>query len=261
MPLAGFFDMVGIYKITSPTGAVYIGQSIDILRRFANYRLLRCKTQVRLYNSLVKHGAEKHKFDIICTCDKEDLNEFEIYYIDLFQSFNTERGMNLCSGGLANREVSDETKKKMSESMRGNKNPFYGKKHSSETLKKMKQKFISESTREKIRASKKNLSLESRLNISEGQKKRAPLSILSRIKMSRSQRGRKHSEETKRKISEGNSKRIGQYSLNGEKVGEYNSITDASLLTGIKRTSISGCVNGRAKKTKGFLWKKLNETK
>lgn len=28
----------GIYKITSPSGRVYVGQSVDIERRFAEYR-------------------------------------------------------------------------------------------------------------------------------------------------------------------------------------------------------------------------------
>jgi hypothetical protein len=30
----------GIYKITSPSGKVYIGQSVDIKRRFTTYKIL-----------------------------------------------------------------------------------------------------------------------------------------------------------------------------------------------------------------------------
>ena len=54
--------MIGIYKITSPTNKIYIGQSIDIENRFTKYKSLDCKNQVRLYNSLKKYGFDKHKF-------------------------------------------------------------------------------------------------------------------------------------------------------------------------------------------------------
>ena len=43
----------GIYKITSPTGRVYIGQSTAIEKRFNDYaRYTSCHRQVRLYASL-----------------------------------------------------------------------------------------------------------------------------------------------------------------------------------------------------------------
>ena len=56
--------MIGIYKITSPKGRVYIGQSIDILYRFKKYKQMQCKGQVRLYNSFLKHNVENHLFEI-----------------------------------------------------------------------------------------------------------------------------------------------------------------------------------------------------
>ena len=54
----------GIYKITSPTGRVYIGQSVDIKRRIRVYRYPeQVKSQRKLYDSLNKYGYEKHKFE------------------------------------------------------------------------------------------------------------------------------------------------------------------------------------------------------
>ena len=35
----------GIYKITSPTGKIYIGQSANIKSRITNYKNARCKCQ------------------------------------------------------------------------------------------------------------------------------------------------------------------------------------------------------------------------
>ena len=48
--------MIGIYKITSPSNKIYIGQSIDIEKRFYYYRKLYCLKQVKLYRSFIKIG-------------------------------------------------------------------------------------------------------------------------------------------------------------------------------------------------------------
>lgn len=85
--------MIGIYKITSPTKKVYIGKSINIERRFKNYKRLACKTQPILYKSLKKYGAENHKFEIVCECIESELNNLERYYQDLYSVIN-KNGMN-----------------------------------------------------------------------------------------------------------------------------------------------------------------------
>jgi len=80
------FIMIGIYKITSPNNEIYIGQSIDIQKRFKTYKLLHCKKQILLYLSFKKYGVENHLFEIICECDKEDLYNYERYYQLLYSS-------------------------------------------------------------------------------------------------------------------------------------------------------------------------------
>jgi group I intron endonuclease len=65
----------GIYKITSPTGRIYIGSSKDIQKRWWSYFSKNCKDQPKLYNSLCKYGVEKHTFEIIEYC------EFEILFL------------------------------------------------------------------------------------------------------------------------------------------------------------------------------------
>ena len=78
--------MVGIYKITSPTGKIYIGQSTNIKVRWNNYRKIRAKGQIKLYNSLIKHGPENHKFEVILECAEESLNKMERHYQELFNT-------------------------------------------------------------------------------------------------------------------------------------------------------------------------------
>lgn len=139
--------IIGIYKITSPTNKIYIGQSTNISQRFNSYRNYKCKGQSRLYNSLKKYGHEKHKFEIIMQCSIEELNQFEIYYIELFQTFNNKYGMNLQAGGY-NGSPSEETRQKLREINLGKKYSeetnkkkglsMLGRKHSEESIAKMK---------------------------------------------------------------------------------------------------------------------------
>ena len=72
--------MIGIYKIVNPNGKLYIGQSTNIEKRWRTYKTLHCKGQIKLYNSLKKHGFENHKFEIIEECDVTALEERETYW-------------------------------------------------------------------------------------------------------------------------------------------------------------------------------------
>lgn len=132
--------ITGIYKITSPTGRIYIGQAIDIKERFGDYKNLQSmKSQIRLYRSLEKYGVESHIFEVIEECSREELNCRERFWQDFYDVLG-ENGLNCilqeCNEfrkelsqetkdkiGNANRGriVSDETKKKMSEKRKGKK--------------------------------------------------------------------------------------------------------------------------------------------
>ena len=62
----------GIYKIISPSGKIYIGESENIPNRIYYYKIVSCKKQRRLYNSIKKYGWENHIFEIIEECDFVD---------------------------------------------------------------------------------------------------------------------------------------------------------------------------------------------
>lgn len=123
----------GIYKITSPTGRVYIGQSVNIHKRWADYRCLHnCSEQRRLYNSFKKHGVLSHNFEIIEVCTTDIINDREKYYVELLDC--VKHGLNIKAGG-------------------------FGKIHNAETIEKLRQKNIgkkmSAKSRAKMSASKK----------------------------------------------------------------------------------------------------------
>lgn len=127
--------MIGIYKITNPKRRVYIGQSVNIEKRWNKYKNLNCPEQPKLYRSLKKYGPDKHKFEILTQCLLEELNEMERYYQDLY-SANSEAGLNCTLTAASDRPVivSKETREKMSRNTAANR---VGKKHSTATRKKL----------------------------------------------------------------------------------------------------------------------------
>ena len=107
--------MVGIYKILSPEGCVYIGQSIDIERRRKEYSRVKNYGQPKLKRSFKKHGFENHIFNIIEECTIEQLNEKETFYKQqIIKELGWSKALfyQLIDGKGGNK--SDETKRKMS---------------------------------------------------------------------------------------------------------------------------------------------------
>lgn len=150
--------MSGIYKITNPKGRVYIGQSVNAEDRLSHYKRLDCKEQPKIYNSLKKYGVNSHKFEIVCFCELDKLNELERYYQELYNCINNGLNCRLTKTNDRSGFFSKETRLKMSISQKGRivsvesklkmsinrkgknkgiENPFFNKKHSLESKLKM----------------------------------------------------------------------------------------------------------------------------
>lgn len=169
----------GIYKVTSPSGKIYIGQSLHIQARFDKYKKFNCKNQIKLYRSLLKYGFDKHTFEIIQECEPEKLNESEKHFVDLFKTFNSEHGLNLKDGGGSKGKHSEETKLKCSISNKGRtfseetreklSKALKGKKQSAEHSRNLSKRrignknslgrILSQETKDKIRANNKTSKL------------------------------------------------------------------------------------------------------
>lgn len=115
-----------IYKISSPTGKIYIGQTCNWAKRRRTYQIYRCEKQPKLYASLKKHGQESHLFEIIHTlpADTEPsiISQYEQLYMDLYREcglimLNVSPSANSMTGF----RHTEETKLKMSESRKGKK--------------------------------------------------------------------------------------------------------------------------------------------
>ena len=83
-----------IYKITSPTDKVYIGQSWNWSNRISFYKNNSCKNQVKIYNSLLKYGYANHKVEIVHELPNDIsqsiLDDYEILYWQFYKDCHVE---------------------------------------------------------------------------------------------------------------------------------------------------------------------------
>lgn len=116
--------MVVIYKITSPSNKVYIGQTWNFKRRMSEYKALNIKRQVYLYNSFIKYGFDSHKFDVLYEFPKdisqEVIHRYELLYWQFYKDCGFEM-LNLTTPGIGPGRMSPETKAKMSKLSKGRK--------------------------------------------------------------------------------------------------------------------------------------------
>lgn len=214
-----------VYIHTFPNNKRYVGiTSSSTLHRwgdcgqgYANQKLM--------WRAIQKYGWDNIQHIVIAdNLTKKQACALEIQLIAFFQSNKSRYGYNVSDGGnipaprseetqkritekLRGRKLSAETRQKMSESRKGELNPFYGKKHSEETIVKLRAshmgKSATESTRRKLSEQRKgkSKSQEHKNKLSKSLLGH-PVSEETRLKMSLAKKGRKLSEETRRKMSE-----------------------------------------------------------
>ncbi|XWW92062.1 GIY-YIG endonuclease (mitochondrion) [Cordyceps javanica] len=172
----------GIYKWTNKvTNDIYVGQSIDLAKRFIRYfnlSYLKNRESLVISRALIKYGYSNFSLDILEYCDIKDLTEREQYYMDkLNPKYNTLK----VAGSSSGHKLSEETKAKISKSLKGiyvgEKSPLFGRTHSEET------KALMSLTRTRVN----NLG---KINTEE-----------TKELMRQKALGRKHSEETLLKMS------------------------------------------------------------
>ncbi len=130
-----FPNSPGVYKITNPNGLIYIGESVDLKTRCAAYlRPNSIKYQRAIYNSILKHGIDTHKIEVVELCEISKLKQKERYWQDFYNSMKNGLNCKLTKTNEKKEVVSDETKLLLKAKSKGVNNGFYGKKHSAETL-------------------------------------------------------------------------------------------------------------------------------
>lgn len=221
--------MIGIYKITNKiNGKCYIGQSVDIERRFTEHR---CPhgTVSSIKLAILKYGKDNFTYEVIEECSVSELDSREIFWIaHLKPEYNRN------AGGIGNKShyISDDLKKHLSQ-----KNKEYW---------------------ENLSDNKKS-EICSRLT---GHPKGHTVSAATREKLRQSNLGKRQSEETilKRKKTMMLKKSQGYVQNNSGHMKKilciddniiFNSVKSAGEYYSVTPSIISGVLKGRYKSCKG----------
>lgn len=232
--------MIGIYKITSPSGKVYIGQTTNFTKRKNYYKNGAKPYQIRIHNSLQKYGYDAHSIVLIEQCSVDNLNQRERYWQDFYDVIG-ENGLN-CRLTATNDKsgfLSESSKHKLSiakkkvvidgEWRKKFAYDWSGKNHSEETKRKM-----SESAK--------------------GKKKTAEhISKLPQNQKGYKSKSRSEEFKLNQKLYNGKSKIVYQYDKNDNLINQFISAAEAKRQTGVK--TINSVVLGKTKTAGGFKWR------
>ena len=221
-----------VYKYTSPSGKVYIGQTCQTLNSRASQGEGQ-RESPRFYNAIKKYGFENFTVEILAdNLTKEEADRLEVFYISFFNSINPEYGYNLSSGG-SSPIPSEETREKMRQKRLGRKSSKETKQKISKALTGIKR---SEETKEKLRKIAKERCKNPENNPMYG----------------------KHlSEEAKVKLSKANG-----LPVRCVETGEvYPSARAASAALGLKSNHINEHINNpkRYKTIGGYHWERISK--
>ena len=190
----------GVYEIRNLVdNKWYVGSSVMLHTRWSNHKYALNKgihTNTHLQNAWNKYGSEMFKFSVLLLCDVANRIYYEQNIQDrLHPQYNF---IGVVTNPMLGKKHSEEVKKKIGDAARGRKRTLI----SERAVK----KGMSDDTKRKISESKKAqknpVSSETRQRMSDAQKKRVhpPMLEETKRKLSESHKGRKCSEETRAKI-------------------------------------------------------------
>jgi len=253
-----------IYKITNPHGKVYIGRSHNFKRRMNEYRLLHCKDQPKLYNSLKKYGFENHSIEVIdlFESDLKYAHGKEMFWIRTFMSHSSKFGRDglNCNdggrGGVVGIPRSEETIRKIKETKK--KNPYIWSEEQKEAQSKRSKGRKYPNRKDDPDMIKRKIQKLAEIN--RGRKynlgiKRSPEAI---EKTASKLRGRKIRDNVRAALSihrEKTMRRVFQFDKSGNFISEHKSSAHAAKVFSCHPSAIRNVAIGRNRTYKGFIFK------
>lgn len=250
-----------VYMHISPNGKRYVGITCQpVCQRWRNGNGY--ARNEHFYRAISKYGWDSFKHIILFEGLNEDAAcEIEKELVEKFHLTNPKRGYNLHTGGL-HHTISESTRKKISESRKGlgagEKNPFYGKHHTEETLEKIRKPMECYDLEGNYITTYKSL-IDAAIDVSGDCSVIAKSCKKKNTKCYGFQWKYKGSNKiiTQYKRTAHNKRIVNQYTLDGVFIRQYESLQDAGKEYGGKASdkTIGQCCLGRQKKAYGFLWK------
>lgn len=124
MEVSKFKGQEGIYKITNIiNGKCYIGRTSCFYRRSHHYIYDFHNQRSRQINeyllrSMNKYGLDNFTFNVIEICDKDEVEDRELFWMDYFNSTDRDKGFNLRADKSGAMIVHESTRKKISERLK-----------------------------------------------------------------------------------------------------------------------------------------------
>jgi len=136
-------NVAHLYRITNTVNdMVYIGVTKNPHTRMNAHACSKTPTKSIIKNAIQKYGRDKFTLQVLLTSTQEYCYEMERKAIDAYNTLKP-NGYNICTGGLGAIGIF------------GDKNGMFGRKHSPETLEKIRQtklgKVLTAETKEKMR--------------------------------------------------------------------------------------------------------------
>lgn len=229
-----------VYRHTFPNGKVYIGITCQKPHeRWCNGTGY--KHQQLIYRAILRYGWENVQHEVVAEgLTHDQACGMEVELIKAYDSTNPKCGYNTSPGGESGN------------GLRGERHPMYGRHHTEESRRKMR-----ESTMGQIPYNKgKHLSKEHREKLRQAHlgRKQNRTPEWNR-KIGESQIGKKLRPETKERIGLAHSIPVVQISVSGEVLQEWPSAAEANRATGVDRSHISLVCRNKRKTAGGFVWK------
>ena len=212
-----------IYCHTSPSGKRYIGQTCmhNPKRRWDKGY----KGCTYFEHAIQKYGWDKFEHSILAVCHTKQMADLlEQHLIARFNTTNPNNGYNILKGGRgrAGHAVSEETKRKISQSLTGRKGH--------------------------------RVNAETRQRMSEAQK-----AVYREGRRARLKDYPKEKQDSVRKAlyenAMANRHSVVQFDKDGNKIAEYPSIAEASRQTNTHKSNITVCCQGKTHTAHGFIWR------
>lgn len=190
--------------ITSPNGTIYIGQSTDIRHRWVCHKChSRIKYEYPLYRSFKKYGVDRHEFKILHQLpediDRKILTDYEQLYMDQYKECGFRLlNANPVAGSRLGTKQSYEARMKVSRSQRGK--PKKNANQTSWVINYNKTRVITDEMREKWSETHKR-NHAGRPNYSKGFTG-GKHTDETKLFLKQNWLGRKHTPETRKKMSE-----------------------------------------------------------
>ena len=274
-----------IYKYTSPSGKVYIGQTTNEKHRRSTWFCTKRRYAGTAINrARAKYGPENFAYEVLYKrlfLNKElatiELDRWETYFIGMYNSY--EKGYNNSIGGSTSRgsRRTDEQRKQMSIIKSGVKQSRETIEKRRRSLKGIKHSKAAVTNRKKLLRTSGRLSRVGQYDGKEGRLIRVwsciaeaaeALNIVDK-NIYRATRTlgkykgyfwRYYNGDFKvypKEYTHGTS--VEQYTLRGQYIQSFNTITEAAKFIGVKNGSnIGSCCRGKIKSAYGCIWKYKN---